>query len=241
MNAPPGAAAAIPPAASSRRRTRLDAVAGTPATLGAILGILAGIIDTTTGSSIRDWTGDKLDTTRLGLATVILSSIALVAALAWRNPGGRAGGRRLATLLALLLPASICFTTIGRLWYLPGALLLAAVALIGAASTRAELARAIDEQRWLAGLTVTLGACYVFLGADALGVPGVLGILGGLAIWAALLVGPRRHRLALALLALGALPFAITTWWSVVTPLTAVLTLVTGSAAVRQGSFSRQL
>jgi hypothetical protein len=43
-----------------------------------------------------------------------------------------------------------------------------------------------DEHRWLNGLTVVLGAYYVFLGADALGAAGALGILGGLAIWAAI-------------------------------------------------------
>jgi hypothetical protein len=46
-------------------------------------------------------------------------------------------------------------------------------------------------------------------------------ILGGLAICAVLTIARRNHRLALDFLALGALPFAIATWWSVVTPLIA--------------------
>ena len=240
MNAPETPAAAIAPTVQDARRAKLDALAGTLATLGATLGIVAGAIDLAVGSSIRDWVGNKLDTTRLGAATLILSAVALAAALAWRRSSARTGGRRLATLLALLLPAGICFTTIGRLWYIPGALLLIAAALIGAASTRADLARAIDERRWRAGLTVTLGAYYVFLGADALGIAGVLGILGGLAMWAALIIAPRNHRLALALLALGALPFAVATWWSVVTPLIAILALVTGRAAVRPRTLPQQ-
>ena len=74
--------------------------------------------------------------------------------------------------------------------------------------------RAIDERRWLAGLTVTFGACNIFLGVYAFGAAGVLGILGGLAVCAALIIARRNHRLALDFLAIGALPFAIATWWS---------------------------
>lgn len=68
------------------------------------------------------------------------------------------------------------------------------------------------------GLVTVLGGCYVFLGAGALpNAIGALGILGGLATWAALLATRRSHRAALGLLAVGALPFAIVTWWSVIT------------------------
>jgi len=52
--------------------------------------------------------------------------------------------------------------------------------------------------------------------------------LEGLAICAVLIIARRNHRLALDLLAIGALAFAIATWWSVVTPLIAALALVTG-------------
>ena len=51
----------------------------------------------------------------------------------------------------------------------------------------------------------------------------VVGILGGLAICAVLTIARGNHRLALDFLAIGALPFAIATWWSVVTPLIAAL------------------
>jgi hypothetical protein len=213
---------------------KLDRAAGRLAIMGAALGVLAGLVDVAAGPSIRDWVGNKLDTTRLGIATLALSAIALAAAIAWQRPGGRIGGRRLATVLALALPAAICFTTIGRMWYVPGVLLLAAAGLILAASTRDELAGAVDERRWLRGLIVTLGAYDVFLGADALGVAGVLGILGGVAIWAALSTTGRSRRVALTLLVLGALPFAVATWWSVVTPLIALLVLAIGVPAVRQ-------
>ena len=148
-------------------------------------------------------------------------------------------GRRFATALAFLLPAGVCFTTIGRLWYLPGLLLLAAGVLVLVASSRDELVGAVDQRRWLSGLVAVLGGYYVFLGADALPKAiGMLGILGGLAIWAALLATRISHRATLGLLAAGTLPFAIVTWWSVVTPLIAILILALGPAAIRLGRAS---
>ena len=70
--------------------------------------------------------------------------------------------------------------------------------------------RAIDERRWLAGLTRTLGACNIFLGVDAFSAACVLGILGGL-LCTVLIIARRNHRLALDFRAIGALPFAIAT------------------------------
>ena len=37
---------------------------------------------------------------------------------------------KLAIFLGVLLPAAICFTTVGRLWYLPGSLLVGSAALL---------------------------------------------------------------------------------------------------------------
>ena len=64
------------------------------------------------------------------------------------------------------------------------------------------------------------GAGNIFLGVNAFSAACVLGILGGPAIRAVLIIARLNHRLALDFLAIGALPFAIATWWSVVTPLT---------------------
>lgn len=217
------------------RHAKMDKIAGRLAVLGATLGVLAGVVDVAVGGSIRDWIGNKLNPTPLGVVTVILSAVALAGAVQWERPGGRAGDRRLATVLAFLIPAVICFTTIGRLWYLPGVLLLGAAVLIVSASTHEELAHAANRHHWLNGLTTLLGAYYIFLGGDALPkAAGVLGILGGLAIWGALLATRDSHRVALTLLAAGALPFAIATWWSVVTPIIAVLVLTIGHAAIRR-------
>jgi nucleotide-binding universal stress UspA family protein len=175
-----------------------------------------------------------LTPTPLGLVTIILSAIALASAVAWERRGGRVGDRRLATVLAFLVPAGVCFTTIGRLWYLPGALLIIAGVLVVGASARGELSHAVSRHHWLNGLTALLGGYFLFLGGDALPkAVGVLGILGALAIWTALLGTRRSHRVRLILLAVGALPFALATWWSVVTPVIALLVLTIGPRAIR--------
>jgi|ERR1700680_2901201 len=80
----------------------------------------------------------------------------------------------------------------------------------------------------LEGLLVILGALYVYIGAYETGLTRFVGILGGLLIAAAALSRSRSRRIAAALLLLGALPLAIATWWSIVTPLIAVLTFLLG-------------
>lgn len=203
--------------------------------VGATLGLVAGLVELTAGPSIRSWVGNKEDTTRLGLATLVLAAIAFAAALALLRRPDASAPRRLALAAALLLPGLICFTTVGRLWYVPGALLLAAGLLV-AADLRNELKEvAVAAGRsWTAILTAVLGCFYVFLGATALGLAGVLGIAGGLLVLG--LVAARRKLpvpIALALLLLAALPFAALTWWSVATPLIGILLLAVGVPALR--------
>jgi len=204
---------------------------------GAGIGAIAGLVQIVIGPEIRDWVGDKQDTTRLGVTTLLLSLIALSAvALLWRRPAA-SGPTRLLAAAGLLIPAAICFTTVGRLWYLPGALLIAAgvIVLTGLRHEGAEVRGSI-ARHWLTGLTVVLGVYYVFLGSVALGVAGTLGILGGLLIIIAVLVAARGSTpLAASLLVVGALPFAVLTWWSVVTPLIAVLALAIGGSALAGG------
>jgi hypothetical protein len=209
-------------------------VAARAALIGAALGLAAGLIELAVGPRIRDWVGNKQDTTRLGLATIVLASVALAAALTlWRRPEA-AAPRRFALAVGLLVPGLICFTTVGRLWYLPGALLLLAglAVLADLRTERSEVSEALGPH-WLAVLTVVLAGFYVFLGATALGLAGALGILGGLVILA--LVGARARvprALAAALLVAATLPFAALTWWSVATPLIALLLLSLGLAAI---------
>ena len=69
---------------------------------------------------------------------------------------------------------------------------------------------------------------YVAVGIAALGLAGIIGILGGLFVLTSLAL-PRKSRwTAAALLTVGALPFAALTMSAVVTPLTALLILLIG-------------
>jgi hypothetical protein len=73
-------------------------------------------------------------------------------------------------------------------------------------------------------LTLVLAGCYV-LTWDPLGIVGAVLIAGSLFV-------PRLP--AYILLVAGAVPLAVVTWWSIVTPLLAVMTLVMGAAAIRE-------
>src|SRR2546421_12752090 len=72
-------------------------------------------------------------------------------------------------------------------------------------------------------MLASLGALEVWLAATAVGPARILGVLGGLLVLAAAALRPRPWRLALV--AAGALPFAGLTWWSLTTPLVALLAL----------------
>ena len=212
--------------------TRTAALAGT---IGASLGLAAGLAELTFGPSIRSWVGSKADTTRLGLATLVLAGLALAAALALLRRPRAPAPTRLALAAGLLIPGVICFTTVGRLWYVPGVLLVGAgiATVVDVRKERSEVATTLGRN-WTAVLTVVLGAFYVFLGATALGLAGILGMLGGLlAIAVVAARGVIPTPVALVLLLAAALPFAALTWWSVATPLIAILLLVLGGLALR--------
>jgi hypothetical protein len=204
--------------------------------MGASLGIVAGLAELTLGPHIRSWVGSKQDTTRLGLATITLSGMALLAAVTWLQRRETSPGTRLLVIVGLIVPAVVCFTTVGRAWYVPGALLVIAAAM--AASELRKDAREVVEtisSHWLAALTVVLGASYIFLGATALGVAGMLGIGGGITILAIVALSSRMPtRVASLVLVAAALPFAVLTWWSIVTPLLAILVVAIGSFALRR-------
>jgi hypothetical protein len=219
-------------------RPHLHQLAAAGATLGAALGLLAGIVELTVGPQIRPWVGDKLDTTRLGLATITLSLIALAAAITClrRHPAGT--GRNLVVFVGLLAPGLIGFTTVGRLWYAPGALLVLASAVIfNELRTEARDVGSTLSAHWLAGLTAVLAAFFILLGTTALGLAGALGILGGVAILATLVASGRlSHRIRLLVLCSAAVPFAALTWWSVVTPLLALLLILIGTLSVTRSA-----
>ena len=107
---------------------------------GAALGIIAGITQWAFGDEIPEWTGNKLHPVQLGIITIALSLIALAAVVFANRHPAISPAARVALGVAILLAALVCFTTVGRLWYLPGPLLIIAGALLagsGRAPSRA--------------------------------------------------------------------------------------------------------
>jgi hypothetical protein len=107
--------------ATVSRAARVLAVAG------AVLGVAAGVAQLVAGDAMPAWSGNKADTTGLGLATIVLSAVVGVCLWQSRRPNPRWG--RLLAGGAGMAAVVVCFTTVGRLWYVPGPVLLVALLL----------------------------------------------------------------------------------------------------------------
>ncbi len=84
----------------------------------------------------------------------------------------------------------------------------------------------------IAGVCV-VALLYLWVGFAAHGWDRVWGLAGGLIILAAVPVAYRSFSAAITLLLIGALPLAISTWWSIATPVLAILAVVLGWMAIR--------
>jgi hypothetical protein len=192
---------------------------------GAALGVVAGVVQATIGSDIPTWTGAKAEPAALGVLTIVLALAAGGGLVVAHHPRARPGGRRVA-LAVVVTTALICFTTVGRLWFIPGPLLL-----IGAALTVhswRDLAVAV-RRNWTRVLVATLGGCQLVMAAGAAPTLMVVGGLSGLALIAAAVVAAHEYRVSAVLMVLGTVPFAILAWAAIVPLL--VLLLVAGLAA----------
>ncbi len=188
--------------------------------LGGGLGLVAGVIQASVGSRIPEWTGNKADPVPLGLLTIALSLLAIVMAL-WQRRSGPATAARGAAALALLVPGLLCFTTVGRLWFLPAALLLPAAAM--AVDDWRGTAAAVGRN-WSRCLLAALGAIELLMAAGATPLLMIVASVGGLAlITAAWLPGPSRPTLV-GLLVVGTVPFAVLAWTAIVPVLLLVVT-----------------
>lgn len=223
------------PTARQRTAGRLGVAAGT-------LGVIAGVIQTTAGASIPNWTGNKDNPVGLGLLTILLSLVAVGVALTLRTPVMVSAGHRAAVAIGLLIPGTVCFSTVGRLWYLPGLLLLLAFGLTLTAGGAREVLDVVGAN-WTRGLISVLGAIEILMAVSARPVTTiVVGVAGGIALMVAPWLSGRVRTAYVPLLLIGTLPFAAVTWWSLATPLLAAVTLIIGlTVAFRTGTVRRML
>lgn len=77
---------------------------------------------------------------------------------------------------------------------------------------------------WLKILTAFQASLYVYIGVYASGIVSYVAIAGGLVVLGSLLV--KKRYLSLIILAIGVVPLAALTWWSIVTPIIASISIV---------------
>jgi hypothetical protein len=178
---------------------------------GSALGLVAGTLQALVGARIPEWTGAKQAPGSLGLLTIALSLLAGYAAHRRAQPSTTVGSRAACTV-TLVLPGLLCFSTVGRLWYLPGPLLLIAGFLsIDSLRDTTELI----SGNWLRSLLALLGAAELLMAGGAAPVLMTVGAVGGVALVAAATVG-RSRSTVVALVVLGTVPFAALAWTAVV-------------------------
>lgn len=199
-----------PVGTSRQSREGRHGVAARLGLAGSALGLLAGLIQATAGSRIPEWTGAKLAPGSLGLLTVALSLLAGLAAA--RQDRALTVGPRAACALGLLVPGLLCFSTVGRLWYLPGPLLVVA-GILTVDSVRETAAAA--ARNWWRCLLGVLGATELLMAAGAAPVTLTVGAVGGVALLVAATI-VRTRRVLAALLVVGTVPFAALAWTAVV-------------------------
>lgn len=193
--------------------------------IGAALGVAAGVVQVGFGSEIPQWSGAKAEPVSLGILTIVLSCLAATAAhVVLRGP--KRSTRQVAMLATVVVVALVCFTTVGRLWLVPGPLLL-----VGATM---QLPEAVEVRRvlraeWIPALVVALGASELLMASGASQLPMVVGGVGGAALVVSASLSRTHRRMCAVLLALGTVPFAVVAW-SALVPLL-VLVLVAALAA----------
>lgn len=196
-------------------------IAAAMGALGGGLAVLAGAAQMLVGARIPEWSGAKDAPLVLGALTVVLGVIAWGGARSLRGDRAAAPGRRALAAAAMFVPAGLILGTVGRLGYVPCALLVIGAVYAVRAGPVGEVVEVVVAH-WRPVLLSVLGAVEVLMAATA--APAVIlvsGVIGGLVVGVAAWVPARRARIGLVVA--GTVPFAALTWWSVVTPLLAVV------------------
>jgi hypothetical protein len=210
------------------RRHRLAAGLGLA---GGLIGVAAGVTQATVGDQIPQWSGAKQAPVALGLLTVALSLLAGLAA-GRQHRTDLSVGARAACALGLVGPGLLCLSTVGRLWFPPAGLLIAAGALTIDSWRDTVSALAANWWRVLLG---ALGGCELLMSAGAAPAPMVAGALGGAALIAAAWLNHEPRWRSWALVAIGTVPFAALTWTSIVPLLLTVEAFAIAAAIPARG------
>ena len=192
-------------------------LAGRHGVTGAAAGSIAGLTQISLGTRIPSWTGEKLAPVQLGLLTIALSLLAGAAAIRQTRPA--TSGVRALCALALVVPGLLCFSTVGRLWYFPGPLLLAAVAV---SISNARETAALAVRNYLRCLLGLLGAAEALMASSGPPLLLAVGTAGGVSLAVAAWRGPSQKLFPLLVLA-GSVPFTALAWAVVVPVVLAVL------------------
>jgi hypothetical protein len=193
---------------------------------GGLIGVAAGVTQATVGARIPEWTGAKQAPVALGLLTVALSLAAALAADRQRRTALSIGARA-ACALGLVGPGLLCLSTVGRLWFLPAALLVTAGVLTIDTWHDTAVTLAAHWGRILLG---ALGGCQLLTSAGAAPAPMVAGALGGATLVAAASLHHVARWKTLAWVVIGTVPFAALAWTSIVPLLLTVEALAIAAA-----------
>lgn len=192
--------------------------------LAAVLGVTAGAAELFAGTA--SWAGNKNDPTTLGWVTIglgiVIGAAGLVATRV-RRPGIQFGSAAVLSIGGLL-----GLTTAGLAWLPAAVAAIAAAALIVRRPRPAGSWRVVVRAQWVPALVVVVSLVYLAFGIVARGRVGLLGVAGAALGGAALALRGRSRRGAAIALVVAAVPFAVATAWTVITPLTAVAMLVIG-------------
>ncbi len=210
----------------SRTRSQLLSVVARLTGIGGSLGMFAGVVQATVGDRIPDWSGNKDSPVGLGLLTIALGASVLAIAARTRRVSTAPGPETLTAItLWLAAVALLCSTTVGRLWAIPGALILAAAGFSFAACGWHSF-RGVVAANWLRGLLGLLGVFEILMAISAASVTTVAaGLVAGGGLIAAAIISKPSRRTIVTVLVTATLPFVALTWWTIVTPLVSVVAL----------------
>jgi hypothetical protein len=215
-------------------RRDLVPVAAYLATVGGSFAVLAGVVQATVGSRIPEWTGAKGQPVALGMLTIALGLTVVAAGRVLRSSSAPPSETLTAVTLWLVVVAIVCSTTVGRMWFVPGVLLIGGACCTFAACGWRALRRVVVE-RWLRGLLGVLGAFELLMAVSAAPATNLAaGLVGGAALIMAAVLGRPGRRTAVLLLVASTLVFVALTWWTIVTPLLTLVALSLGVAVTHR-------